>query len=419
MIENIIFLIILLILSGIFSGTEIALVSIGKIKARTLLKQKRRGARSLNKLKKNPERMIITILIGNNVVNVAAAAIATVVATDYFGSAGLGIATGVMTFLILVFGEIGPKTLAAGHAERIALLTAKPILYLSYILYPVIIVFEWASKAVIRLTKAKGSAMTEEELKTMIEVSAEKNIIDTTEKELLEGVLEFNDIRASEVMTPEHKIVCLNENMPVKRALNYIGKTQYSRIPVYYGDDSNITGVVHIRDIFTNITDKKKLKDIASDPLFISDKLTLDSIFKIFQLNQAHMAMVVDKKKHVIGILTLEDLMEEIVGEILDEKDLSPNTIVRIDKYTIVVHGQTVIERINKFFGTTLPHTSKIVTISDLIKSHLEHIEKGSRFTLDNVGMIIDAVEKDDIIKVRMIKKKKFFQRLGERMKKK
>ena len=417
MIENIAILIILLILSGIFSGTEIALISIGKIKARTLLKQKRRGSRSLNKLKKKPERMIITILIGNNIVNVAAAAIATVVATDYFGSAGLGIATGLMTFLILVFGEIGPKTFAASHAERIALLVAKPILYLSYILYPIIIIFEWFTKLVMKAFKSKESAITEEELKTMIEVSAEKNIIDMKEKELLEGVLEFNDIRAGEVMTPENKVFCLNENMPIKKSINYIGKSQYSRIPLYSGE--RITGIVHIRDIFNNLENKNKLKDIASDPVFISEKLTLDSIFKIFQLNQAHMAVVVDNKKNVVGVLTLEDLMEELVGEIMDEKDLSPNTIVRIDKHTIVVHGKTPIDKINKFFGITLPSTSKIVNISDLIKSHLEKIEKGSRLTLDNIYILIDTIEKENIIKVRIIKKKKFFQKLGDHIKSK
>ncbi len=418
MIENAIILAVLILLSGFFSGTEVALVSIGKIRARTLLREKRRGAKSLYKLKQNPERMIITILIGNNIVNVAAAAIATVIATDYFGSAGLGIATGVMTFLLLVFGEITPKTLSAKHSTKIALIVAKPILIMSYILYPVISVFEWFSKISAKLVKLKESPMTEEELKVMIEYTAEKNIIDLEEKKFLESVLQFNDIRAEEVMTPKDKIFSLDSKMTVKKSLKELSRSKYSRIPLYSGRKNNITGIVHIRDILANLGTNKKLKDIDYEPVIVAHNLTLDNIFKIFQLNQAHMAMVVDSNRKVIGILTLEDIMEELVGEIMDEKDLTPTTIIRIDKRTIVVHGETLIERINKFFRVNIPSIKGVANISDFIKYNTKKFGKGSKITMDDLVFIIDGIEDGDITKVRIMKKKRLVERIGEAVKK-
>ena len=419
---NILILIILIALSGFFSGTEVALVSTSNIKARTLLKQRKKGAKALYKLKEDPYRMIITILIGNNIVNVSAAALATMIAVDYFGSLGLGIATGTITFLILVFGEITPKTFAATHAERIALIVAEPILILSYIFYPLIVIFGTITDGLRFLLNIKKgtSSITEEELKTMIEFSAEKRIIDLKEKELLKGVLEFSDISVREVMTPKEKIISINGDSSLREAIKEISRNKYSRkysrIPIFSKNRANITGVVHIRDILNELGKKKKLKDIADEPVFVSANTTLDKVFKLFQLKQTHMAIVVDFRKELLGLVTLEDLMEEIVGEIMDEKDLTPSTIIRIDKHTIVVHGETPVEKINRFFNICLPLDKE--TVSDFLKSRLKKLVIGIKHTIDDVDLIIDDIEDDKIMKVRIIKKKKFFEKLEENLNK-
>ena len=417
---NIIILIVLIALSGFFSGTEVALVSVSRIKARTLLKQNRRGSQSLYKLKEDPHRMIITILIGNNIVNVSAAALATMTATEYFGSAGIGIATGVITFLILVFGEITPKTFASTHAEKISLTVAKPIWFLSKIFYPLIIIFDFITEAIRVLFRIKkgGSSITEEELKTMIEFSAEKKVIDMTEKELLKGVLEFDDITAAEVMRPKKKIFTINGNTRIKDSIKVIKKSKYSRIPIFSSSRNKITGIVHIRDILNNVGKRKRLKDISTEPVLVSGSLTLNEVFKIFQLRQTHMAIVVDSKKSTIGLVTLEDLMEEIVGEIMDEKDLSPSTIIRIDKYTIVVHGETDIERINNFFNINLPVNKKQTRIAELLEVVLKKPKIGSKVSIDDVNIIVDDIKNGKIAKLRIIKKKRFFERLEESLEK-
>ncbi len=421
MLWNILILFILIVLSGFFSGTEVALLSVSKIKARALLKEKKKGAQALYKLKENPHRMIITILIGNNIVNIGAAALATVIAVDYFGSAGLGIATGIMTFVILVFGEITPKTFASMHAERLSLLVAKPILVMGYILYPVVVLFEAVTNGIRIVFNVKGEAslVTEEELKTMIEVSAEKDVINLKERELLKSVLEFGDISVEEVMTPKEKILSINEDSSMQEAIKQISRSKYSRkysrIPLFSKSRYNITGVVHIRDILGSVGKKKKLKEIADEPVFVSYDMTLDKVFKLFQLKQTHMAIVVDFKRNLLGLVTLEDLMEEIVGEIMDEKDLTPSTIIRIDKHTIVVHGGTNIEKINKFLNISLPVDNG--TIAELVKAKLKKTRIGSKLSTDEVIIIIDDIEDDKIIKIRIIKKKRFFEKLESNLK--
>ncbi|MBU2443638.1 MAG: hemolysin family protein, partial [Nanoarchaeota archaeon] len=277
-------LIILLLLSAFFSGVEVALVSVSRLKLRTLIKQKKSGAIALEELKKDPRKMIITILIGNNIVNISASVLASVVAISLFGSTGAGIAIGVMTFLVLVIGEITPKAYATTHYENIALNVAKPILILSKILSPIVIFLEWIAHMLLKTFgghKKKKLRLTEEELKMAFDMGFEDKTIDKDEKKLLKNVLKFDDIAAKEVMTPNKEMFCLNGDMKVKEAVPLVAGSLYSRIPLYEKSINKIIGVVNIKDIFEAVNDKDhdlKLREIGVNPLFIQSNLMLDDI---------------------------------------------------------------------------------------------------------------------------------------------
>ena len=369
---------ILVLLSAFFSGTEVALVSISNIKARNLVKEKKKGAQALLHLKENPEKMLTTILIGNNVVNVAAAALATYLATAYFGAVGVGLATGVMTFIILVFGEITPKSLASTHNEKVGLMVAGPIEGLEKILAPVVYLFNNISKAVGSVFgDKKKPLMTEGELKTMVEVGVEENILGKKDKEFIEGVLEFDDISVREVMTPAVKMFCLDADMKVKKALKKVNKTRYSRIPVFVEENRDkIIGIVHLKDMMRAMVkdDDTKLKNISRKPYFTSKETIISELFKKMQKKRKHMAIVVNEFGGVEGLVTLENLLEEIVGEIRDETDPTTQYVLQESNETFLVHGETEIDDLEDYLDATLPQEGDYMTVSGLMHYYLKDI---------------------------------------------
>ncbi|MBU0666881.1 MAG: CNNM domain-containing protein [Nanoarchaeota archaeon] len=411
LIWQIITLIMLLILSGFFSGVEIALVSVSKLKVRHFLKQKKKGAEALSKLKNKPRRMIITILIGNNVVNISASVLATIIATDLFGSKGIGIAVGVMTLLILIFGEIIPKAYASTYFESVSLKVSKPLLIFQKILFPIVIVLEWLTNKTLRLfgkTSGKKFVLTEEELKTAFDITAEQNVIEKQEKKLLTNVLKFNDITAKEVMTRRKKVFALNANMTVKEVLAFVAQCPYSRIPLYLGSLDKIIAVIHFKDILEAIHNKDydaRLRDIGVKPLFINENVIIDDLFKIFQERHTHMAVVINKKKRITGIVTIEDLIEEIVGEIIDEFDVTPSKLMRIDKNTILVDGETPPNYINSFFQMSIPE--KFATLSDyLIHKYKQLPPRGKELKIGKHLFFIEEIGEEFIERVRIKKLK-------------
>jgi putative hemolysin len=406
--SEIIILAILIILSAFFSGSEVAIVSVNHVKARTLEKQGLPGSKALRRLKDNSRKTIITILIGNNIVNIAAASMATVIATEAYGSSGLGIATGVMTLVVLVFGEITPKTFASTHSDKVALAIARPIEILSYLLYPLIIFFEWVSIFMSKLVKVKKhEPVTESEIKTMIEFGVEKKIIEPEEKYIMDRAFKFSEITAYEAMTPLKDAFVLNNRLNVKKALDKIIENGYSRVPVYTGSKKNITGVVFIKDILEVIHEKKykkALKDVATEPLFVPKYIAIDDLFKVFQTKQRHIAIVKDDE-NVLGLVTLEDLLEELVGEITDESDVTPNTIIRVNKNTIVAHGNTLVTKINKFFNVALPTRKKDMELYEFVKQHVKKPSISKKFRIGEITFILEDVRDNEILKIRIIKK--------------
>ena len=325
---KIIGLVLLLCLSAFFSSAETALISMSRLRVRHLVKQRKPGAKALKRLKDDPKRLLITILIGNNLVNVSASSLATLIAVDVFASNAVSYAIGIMTFLILVFGEITPKSFATYHNRRFSLFVAEPIWVLSNILYPLVMFFHWITlffMKIFRLEKKKIPLVTEAEIRTIVEIGEDIGAIKKTEEALIKNVFKFDDIEVEDVMKPKSKIFSLEAEKKLKDVIPLILKKPYTRIPVFRKDPENIMGVVNINDILKSYAHKKTdipLRKIMKRVFFIYGNRKLDVLLKQFLSKNIHIAVVIDENHKLQGIVTLEDVLEELVGEITDEKDM-------------------------------------------------------------------------------------------------
>lgn len=413
MVIEIFVLIILVALSGFFSGAEIALFSLSKIKVRKLIKEKKRGAKTLNKLKNNPHRMLVTILIGNNVVNIGAASLATVIFMQVSGSAGIGIATGIMTFLILIFGEIVPKSYFHQNAERMSLFVAQPIFILTYILYPIIIVVEFISSGVLKIVgvRRKKDVITEEEIIAALSLGAEAGAIDKDEEEMMQNIIEFGDSKIKDVMTEKKYIVSLKSDDQLIDAITKMLSTHYSRIPVYAHKSKKIIGIINIRNILEQIKNQnfdEPLMKMLSPPFFVRDDDFDDDVFDRMREHAVHMAIVRNKKGQVVGLVTMEDLLEEIVGEIYDESDKKRVKMHFLDKKTAIVNGDTLIDELKEKID--IPLKSRVATISQLISARFEHKPKpGNIINMRNFVITVMGVDKKDpsrILRMKIVKRR-------------
>jgi len=405
LLTNIIILVILLVLSGFFSGTETALMSLSMIKVRSLVQQKKKGSHALHRLKQKPHKLIITILIGNNLVNIGAASFATVVFTDIFGSKGLGIATGVMTFLILVFGEITPKTLATQHAEKISLLIARPIELLYYALSPIVIIFEHITTAISDIFGVKEEKeISEEELRIIVTMGKEEGILSEEAAEMIHNVIEFEDVKISEIMTPRKNIKMINGTMKLKDKLDYIVKSPYSRFPVYV--NKKIIGILDVDDVLKHVKNKKldiKIKSMIRPISMIQENKQIVELLTEFEGKKIPMSIVVKNKK-ITGLITIEDLLEEIVGEIFDKSDRDHVHIKKVSDKLIRVDAKASVEEINKMLHIGL-RKGHFDNIAGFVKHKLKRIpKKGEKIKLKKVTIEITEATKTEIKRLKLIK---------------
>jgi len=409
---EIISLIILIGLSGFFSGLEVALVGTSRSKVRQMLNEKLPGATSLDKLKSNPSRMMASVNLGNNLVNVASTAIATDIALKMFESAGLAIAIGVMTFLILVFGEITPKTYCNANAAKIALRYSRVLLAFSYAFYPIVWMFEKITKGIINLigSTEEPPRLTEEEIKGVIEQGLQDNAIEKQESELVHGALNFDDIIIRSVMTPRTKMFTLNSKMLLFEALPMINKSGFSRIPIYGKNQDEIIGIINVRDVLKCLEKEEKminLQQLSRKPIFVSQEKKVNDLLKEMQGRKSHMAIVLDEFGGVEGCVTLEDLVEEIVGEIHDETDVTKDNFQREGDSTIITNGDIEIDELNEIFKTRIPQGDDYATLSGLLHEKLRDIPKeGDRLIIDSLRIIIEKVLKNKPEKIRIEKVK-------------
>jgi putative hemolysin len=408
MLTEIFILIILLILSGFFSGIETALISTNMIKTRSLVKQKRKNANTLLKLKQNPSRLIITLLIGNNLVNIGAASLATFIAINLFGSSGVGIATGIMTFLILIFGEITPKTFAAQNATRISLMVAKPVIILSYILFPFVKIFEIISKIMMKILGSKREeTLSEEELRTIVTMGKQEGILDKEVAEIMHNVLEFEGTKVTEIMTPDANIEMIDGNSKLKKVLNFIIKTPYSKYPVYLENKDKIVGILDVDDVLKYVKNKKldiKIKNIARKAYFVPESKEIDDLLTELSYKKTPMAIVVDEYSHVNGIVTVEDILEEIVGEIFDKSKKGNVYIKKINKKITKVNAKAPVDAVNKHLKLGIKE-KKFDTIAGFIEHKLQRIPKqGEKIKFKGHIIEIEKVTEQGIDSVKIYK---------------
>lgn len=397
---EIIILTILIILSGTFSGIETAIFSLSDIKVRNLVKQGKKGAKTLKKLKENPHKLLITILVGNNLVNVGASALATVTVTKYLGPSSvgmsLGIATGLMTFILLVFGEITPKAFAHQNAEKISLFFAKPINILTKFQSPAIWFLEKITGFIIRIIggEPQKGIITVEELRTTITVGAEEGIIKKDEEEMIHKVFDFGSTSVREIMIPRTDMFCLKADTKIKDVLKVIPENRYTRIPVYKDYPDNIIGILYVKDIIKHIgkKDETHIEKILRPTFIVPETKNLNLLLKEFRKKRTHMAIVVDESGGIAGLVTLEDILEEIVGEIYDETDARETLIKPTKDKSFEVEGKTEIDEINKILKLEL-HEEHYNTIAGYIIHKLGRIpKKGEKLRLDKMNItILDA----------------------------
>ena len=402
---------VLIGLSGFFSGLEVALVGVRKSKVVQLFNEGKKGSKALHKLKMNPSWMMSSVNLGNNLVNVGASALATSVAIRLFGNDGLAIAVGVMTFLILVFGEITPKTYCNANSTKVALRYAPVLLAFSYVFYPVVKFFEIITRGVVKITGSSYTPppITEEEIKGVIDQGLAEKAIEKEEMELVHGALNFDDTVIRSVMTPRTKMFTLNAKMLLFEALPQINQSAHSRIPIFGDTRDDIVGFIHVRDVLKELEKDKEvvtLEQIARKPVFASQEKMVSSLLKEMKGRKTHMAIVVDEHGGVEGLVTLEDLLEEIVGEIEDETDLKRERgYERIDQDTIITNGDIEIDIINEIFETKIPEGDDYASLNGLLHERLQDIpQEGDKLELNDLKIIVEKVTKNIPQKIRIEK---------------
>ncbi|MBM4133489.1 MAG: HlyC/CorC family transporter [Nitrospira sp.] len=402
-------LLVLIFLSAVISAAEIGFFSVNETRLKALAEAGGKRATLALHLRAHPQRLLSTIMIGDNLVNIGAASWATILTIRTFGSEAVAIATGILTFLLLIFGDVVPKTLAAKHSVSVVLTMAYPIYWIEQALSPVLFVLE---PMIAAITGGKGLTVpfvTEEELKIMLDVGGKAGVIETEEVKMIKNVFHLNDLTAEDSMTPRIYVFALDGNLRLKEAREQLFASKYSRIPLFEGSLDNIIGILYKTKALMELAkghDGVQLKAIANPALFVPRGKPADDLMKQFQREKRHMAVVVNEFGGMMGLITLEDLLEEVVGEIMDETDLAVELIKRIGKNQILVHGRTEVRRINEFLKVSLDE--KANTISGLIQEQLGRIPAaGEEVRAGACRLIVHEADPKSIKSVQIVKEEK------------
>lgn len=415
-------LIICVGLSAFFSGSEIALSSIDKLTLKRLIKEDKKRGRRIEYLLMHPSRWLITILIGNNLVNVAAASLATLMVMGIVQGApgrAVAIVTGVMTFVLLVFGEITPKRYCQQHAEIIVPKIAGPVLLLCRVFSPLIGGLNLLTQGILKVAQNKevkrSWLITEREIHALIDIGQEEGALEEREEKLAHGALEFDETQAREIMVPRTKMVCVEQETKVSALIDLIKRVGYSRIPVYEGKIDSMVGVAYAKDILSlipRVNESLRVKQIMRPVLFVTYTTRLSEVFRKMQRERTHLVIIVDEYGGVDGMLTIEDLVEEIVGEIQDEYDLEKDEKIKILKDgSALVEGDTDIDEINEKLDTEFPEkTAAFESIGGFIVNKLGRIPQNGE-TIEFGNSRLSVVEADE----RRVKKIKIWKRGEEK----
>ncbi|MFH1938849.1 MAG: hemolysin family protein [bacterium] len=405
-----------IILSAFFSSAETALFSLHKLQLKKIQKEEENNWRikSIIRLLDDPQRTLISILIGNMFVNIAASSLATYLAIKLIGNIGIGIASGIMIFVILVFGEIVPKSLAVVNAEKISKRVARPIEIISTGLFPLIKVFKVVISVLYYFFGKKSirekKEITEEDLITLIDAGKDEGVIEEEEKEMIRNIFEFGDTMVKEVMIPRVDMACISSDTKLGSILKLIKKMGHSRIPVYEETIDNIIGILYAKDLLGIYeqwyTSKEKfdLKGIIREAYFVPENKKIDELLDIFQKDRIQIAIAIDEYGGTAGLITMEDVVEEVVGEIIDEYDKEIKLFEMIGDNTVITDAIISIDKINEILNIEIPENG-FETLGGFIFDLLGRVpKKDEKIKYQNCQMIIEQVIKNRIRRVKIIK---------------
>ncbi len=401
-------LVVLLILSGFFSSAETALSTVNRVRIRTLVEEKNKRAIILQKVLDRYSKMLSAILIGNNIVNISVSALTTSMVIDLFGNQYVGYATGLLTILILLFGEITPKNWAIVNSEKLALLYARIIYALIYILTPVIFIVDFLSRGLMRLLgidQSKKALMTESELRTYVDVSHEDGVIESEEREMIYNVFDFSDARAKDVMIPRIDMVTVDVCASYEAVMALFRESMYTRLPVYEGEKDHIIGLINVKDILlVEQTSEFQIASILRDAYYTYEyKKTADLLMEMRE-SASNVALVLNEYGATVGMITLEDLLEEIVGEIRDEYDEDEKEFIKqLSEREYLVEGGLKLSDINDAIGTSL-ESEDYDSIGGIVIGLLDRLpETGEEvITPDGIRIQVTKIHQNRIEKVKI-----------------
>ena len=406
---QIIVLIILLVLSALFSSAETALTTVNKIRIRSLAEKGKRSAKTVAKLIEDPSKMISAILIGNNIVNLSASSLTTTLVIEQFKSIPAGVATGILTVLILIFGEITPKTLATIYNEKLSLIYAPAILLLTRIMTPVIVLLNFISRGLLWIFRIdpnkKVSAMTENELLTIVDVSHEEGVIESEEREMINNVVDFGDSLARDIMVPRIDMDFVEDTVNYDELVAAFEENMYTRLPVYHETRDNVVGIVNLKDIFFYKGSKEdfRIEDFLREPYFTYEYKKTSELLREMRKESIALAIVLDEYGATAGLVTVEDLIEEIVGEIRDEYDEDEEDVVTsVGENEYLADGAAKLEEINEALGLSLA-SDDYDSIAGHVIFLLDHLPtEGETLTDKGVTYTVAQVDKNRIDKVHI-----------------
>lgn len=385
-------------------------MSLSKIRVKQMIENREKGANRINKLLSDPSRLLSAILIGNNVVNIGASSLMTSLAIDAFGNTGVGVATGIMTLLILVFGEITPKSLAAKNSEKISVRLSGFIEFVTNLLTPISFVLNIITDFLVKLlggeVDKKKPFITQEELKTIVNVSYKEGVLEGEEKDMIYNVFDFSDSQVNDVMVPRTEIVAIDVDLPYEEIIKIINKEQYSRIPVYENTIDNIIGILYVKDLLFLDVNKESTFDLRKyirQPYFTPEYKSIKELFKEMRTNRNHMVVIIDEYGGTEGIVTIEDVVEEIVGDIEDEYDKKIKEIEVIKEDEYLVNGNVRIDTINELIGTHI-ESKDFDTIAGFVIGIIDRLpEAGEEIEYENIKFIIENIDRNRIKKIRIL----------------
>lgn len=400
-------IIICIIFSGFFSASETSFTSLNIIRLKNMAQNGNRRAEKTLKLAESYDSVLSTILIGNNIVNIVCASVATLLFSELLGAkVGVPVSTAVITVAVLIFGEVSPKSLAKEHAESFALAVTPILKTLTVILSPLNFLFAQWKKLLNRIFKKKSDhAVTPEELMTIVDEAQIGGGIDDESSDLIRSAIEFDDIDVFDILTPRVDVIAIEKDNTVAEVTKIFTENPHSRLPVYEENIDHVIGVIHEKDFFCALqSGAKTIDSIVKKVAFVSPTMKISDLLRLLQKEKSHMAIVIDEFGGTEGIVTLEDILEELVGDIWDEHDVVIDYFSKIGNNTYDVDCSAAVEDMFDYFAMDDVGEYDYVTVGGWVMEHLGKIpEVGDKFSYDNIEVTVEAVDGRHAEKIRMV----------------